>query len=271
MTPRRQSTASDRGTIDRSWPIRSSPSPALLAPAFAQVAGATSVDPVVRPSDHADAQANGALALAKQLGRNPREVADDGRRRRPTWPASRTLEVAGPGFINVTFGDAFLRRPDSQASRPTSASACSAPATHARRRRRLLGAERRQGDARRPPAHHRHRRLRSCACYDVPRPHGHPREPHRRLGHAVRHAHRAPRRRGRDAGADSCRSATSTRFYQQAPGQVRQRRRVQGARPATGSSSCRAATPRRSRLWRLLVDESHTLLQRACTASSASC
>jgi hypothetical protein len=44
----------------------------LLAPAFAAVAGGDgAVDPVVRPSDRADAQANGALALAKQLGRKP--------------------------------------------------------------------------------------------------------------------------------------------------------------------------------------------------------
>ena len=47
-----------------------------LAPAFAPVAGDPGVDPVVRPSDRADAQANGALPLAKQLGRNPREVAE---------------------------------------------------------------------------------------------------------------------------------------------------------------------------------------------------
>jgi len=49
-----------------------------LRDAFAEVTGlpAASIDPVVRPSDRADAQANGALALAKQLGRNPRELAD---------------------------------------------------------------------------------------------------------------------------------------------------------------------------------------------------
>jgi arginyl-tRNA synthetase len=80
----------------------------LLAPAFAAVAGTDgAVDPVVRPSDRADAQANGALALAKQLGRKPRDVAEavvaaadlDGK---------ATVEVAGPGFINVTFDDSFL-------------------------------------------------------------------------------------------------------------------------------------------------------------------
>ena len=45
-----------------------------LSPVFADLAGAPA-DPVVRPSDHADAQVNGALPLAKALGRNPREVA----------------------------------------------------------------------------------------------------------------------------------------------------------------------------------------------------
>jgi arginyl-tRNA synthetase len=79
----------------------------LLAPAFAQVAGTGDVDPVVRPSEHAHAQANGALALAKQLGRNPRDVASDVVAAAHLGDIA-TLEVAGPGFINVTFSDAFL-------------------------------------------------------------------------------------------------------------------------------------------------------------------
>ena len=82
---------------------------ARLQPAFDAVAGRPGVDPVVRPSDRADAQANGALALAKELGRPPREVADavlaealklDGLR--------ATLEVAGPGFLNIVVHDDFL-------------------------------------------------------------------------------------------------------------------------------------------------------------------
>jgi arginyl-tRNA synthetase len=35
---------------------------------------APGADPVLRPSEHADFQANGALALAKKLGRSPRSV-----------------------------------------------------------------------------------------------------------------------------------------------------------------------------------------------------
>jgi arginyl-tRNA synthetase len=45
---------------------------ARLQPAFDVVAGA---DPVVRLSDRTDTQANGALPLAKALGRNLREIA----------------------------------------------------------------------------------------------------------------------------------------------------------------------------------------------------
>ncbi len=83
----------------------------LLAPAFAEVAGRRGeyVDPVVRPSERADAQANGALALAKSLGRSPREVAAAvvealaGR-----LDGVATVEVAGPGFLNVTLTDRFL-------------------------------------------------------------------------------------------------------------------------------------------------------------------
>jgi arginyl-tRNA synthetase len=77
----------------------------LLRPAFVAVGG-DGAEPVVRPSEHADAQANGALPLAKAVGRPPRELAAeivavanvDG----------LTLEVAGPGFINVTIGDDLL-------------------------------------------------------------------------------------------------------------------------------------------------------------------
>jgi len=79
-----------------------------LAPAFAAVAGAA-CDPVVRPTDRADAQANGALALAKSLGLQPREVAQkvlDAAGDLSDMLAS--VEIAGPGFINLVFTDEFL-------------------------------------------------------------------------------------------------------------------------------------------------------------------
>ena len=82
---------------------------ARLQPAFEAVAGRAGVDPVVRPSDRADAQANGALALAKELGRPPREVAEAVLAEALTLPNLRaSLEVAGPGFLNIVVHDDFL-------------------------------------------------------------------------------------------------------------------------------------------------------------------
>jgi arginyl-tRNA synthetase len=78
----------------------------VLASAFAEVAG-HEVDPVVRASDRADAQANGALALAKQLGKNPREVAE-AVIAVASFDGMATLEVAGPGFINITLSPDFV-------------------------------------------------------------------------------------------------------------------------------------------------------------------
>ena len=65
-------------------------------------------DPTVRPSDHADAQINGALPLAKRLGTNPRELAQRVVDSGVLDDIATTVEVAGPGFINVTFSPAFL-------------------------------------------------------------------------------------------------------------------------------------------------------------------
>ena len=81
----------------------------LLAPAFAAVGGA-GADPVVRPSDRADAQVNGALAIAKQLGQNPRQVAEAVlERARPLLAdVCSNIEIAGPGFLNLTFRNSFL-------------------------------------------------------------------------------------------------------------------------------------------------------------------
>src|SRR6478735_4225061 len=81
-----------------------------LRDAFAAVTGlaASDVDPVVRPSDRADAQSNGALALAKRLGRNPRELAQAVVDTGALTAACSAVEVAGPGFINLTFSADFL-------------------------------------------------------------------------------------------------------------------------------------------------------------------
>jgi arginyl-tRNA synthetase len=81
-----------------------------LAPAFAKVAGVgvPIVDPVVRRSDRADAQVNGSLALAKQLGKAPRDVAQAILDAAELSDICSAVEIAGPGFVNLTFNDEFL-------------------------------------------------------------------------------------------------------------------------------------------------------------------
>jgi arginyl-tRNA synthetase len=81
---------------------------------------AAGADPMIRPSEHADFQANGILALAKPLRTNPRELAarvaaalaSDARA--AAAPAADDLiascEVSGPGFLNLTLTDAAILR-----------------------------------------------------------------------------------------------------------------------------------------------------------------
>jgi arginyl-tRNA synthetase len=65
-------------------------------------------DPVLRASDRADFQANGALALAKRVGRSPREVADEVVAAAALDDLCAAVEVSGPGFINLTLSDEFV-------------------------------------------------------------------------------------------------------------------------------------------------------------------
>jgi len=79
----------------------------LLLPVFSDIAGEPA-DPVVRPSDRADAQVNGALPLAKRLGTNPREIAQRVVDSGALAEACSDVEIAGPGFITLTFDDDFI-------------------------------------------------------------------------------------------------------------------------------------------------------------------
>ena len=63
-----------------------------------------------------DYQANGLMAVAKQLKTNPRELATQVVKELTGNPALAKTEVAGPGFINLTFSDAYLA--DRLASEP---------------------------------------------------------------------------------------------------------------------------------------------------------
>ncbi|HEY4018609.1 MAG TPA: arginine--tRNA ligase [Pseudonocardiaceae bacterium] len=72
-----------------------------------ELAGA---DPVIRPSERADFQANAALALATRSGRTPTGLAAALVAALPTDPAIAAATVSGPGFLNVTLTDHAIWR-----------------------------------------------------------------------------------------------------------------------------------------------------------------
>jgi len=70
---------------------------------------APGADPVLRVSDRADFQANGALALGKELGVPPRQVAEQVVAAALLDDVCSQVEVSGPGFINLTLSDAEVK------------------------------------------------------------------------------------------------------------------------------------------------------------------
>jgi arginyl-tRNA synthetase len=75
---------------------------AAFGPSFADA------DPVIRPSQFADFQANVALPLAKKLGRKPRDVANEVVENLDVADVVSAIEVSGPGFINLTLSDSWI-------------------------------------------------------------------------------------------------------------------------------------------------------------------
>ncbi|MBF4770066.1 arginine--tRNA ligase [Nocardioides agariphilus] len=65
-------------------------------------------DPVIRPSQFADFQANAALALAKRLGDNPRAVAQRIVDALDIDDIADAPEISGPGFVNLRLHDAWI-------------------------------------------------------------------------------------------------------------------------------------------------------------------
>ncbi len=70
-------------------------------------------DPVVRSSADAsrgDWQANFAMSLAKRIGKPPRAVAEAVMAELKLGDMVQSVEIAGPGFVNIRLSDAFLSR-----------------------------------------------------------------------------------------------------------------------------------------------------------------
>lgn len=66
------------------------------------------LDTSARPSDHADAQVNVALGLAKRVGKSPRDVAKELVDHLDIRDVCSKVEIAGPGFLNLTYDNTYL-------------------------------------------------------------------------------------------------------------------------------------------------------------------
>ena len=80
-------------------------SAAVVAAFGASHAGA---DPLIRPSQFADFQANVALPLGKSLGVPPRQAAEQIVAHLDVAGICDRVEVSGPGFINLTLADRWV-------------------------------------------------------------------------------------------------------------------------------------------------------------------
>ena len=65
-------------------------------------------DPLIRPSQFADFQANVALSLGKRLHRAPRDVAAELAGHLAATEVLGNVEVSGPGFVNLTLRDDWI-------------------------------------------------------------------------------------------------------------------------------------------------------------------
>jgi arginyl-tRNA synthetase len=86
----------------------------VLAPRVADAIAAAfgpeyaGTDPVLRPSQYADVQVNAALALGKRVGAQPRDVARRLLDHLDLEDVCRSVEISGPGFLNLSLSDAWI-------------------------------------------------------------------------------------------------------------------------------------------------------------------
>jgi arginyl-tRNA synthetase len=85
-------------------------------------------DPVLRRSDRADFQADVAMALAKKVGKPPRDVAKAIIDHLDLADLCEKVEIAGPGFINLTLRADWLGRAATAVARDAAAGVVAATA-----------------------------------------------------------------------------------------------------------------------------------------------
>src|SRR6516165_4681594 len=83
----------------------------ILGAALPEGADRTAFANAVRPATDpkfGDYQANGCMALAKALGKKPRDLAQELANALDLAPLAGTPEVAGPGFLNIRLQDSWI-------------------------------------------------------------------------------------------------------------------------------------------------------------------
>ena len=132
------------------------------------------------------------MRLARVAKRSPKVLAEEIAAAIPPNDVIERIEIANPGFLNVTLRDRVARRAQRRARGERPARRCRSPrirtASSSTTRTRT---SRRRCTSVTSAAPSSATRSRACSSS---RAHRHPPEPHRRLGHAVRHADRAPAR-----------------------------------------------------------------------------
>jgi arginyl-tRNA synthetase len=96
---------SDRSTIDPAVPLRDRILAATRAALGEDAAGA---DAALHRSQHADYQADLAMAMARKLKKSPRDVASAIAAKLPADDVIAGVEVSGPGFLNITLRADYL-------------------------------------------------------------------------------------------------------------------------------------------------------------------
>ncbi|HUU92014.1 MAG TPA: arginine--tRNA ligase [Phycisphaerae bacterium] len=81
---------------------------AAIRAAFPDAADAPAIVMQAQDERFGDYQANGAMALAKRLGKKPRDVAAEIVAKADLAGIAETPEIAGPGFINITLSPDWL-------------------------------------------------------------------------------------------------------------------------------------------------------------------
>ena len=231
-----------------------------LAAAFgAEYAGA---DPVIRPSQFADFQANVALALAKRLRQAPREVAGCDRGRSSRSPESaRRVEVSGPGIRQPDAARRLDRRPGGRAARRPAARA-----SPVQRPRQVVpidysapnvAKEMHVGHLRTTVVGDALARILEFLGHHVIRQ-NHIGDWGTPFGMLIEHLLDV----GEDSPEAGLLASDPNAFYQARAGEVRQRRRSSPTGPAAGWSLLQGGDPDTLRLWHELVELSTVYFNR---------